>query len=276
MIFKIINLYKNIGLVEFIRFILNQLFIKFGFPLNEIHIKEKLSKYLIEKFGYQIKYGQFSGLLLNKDYWWGKYDITNKLLGSYESHVTEHLIILSKKYKYFINLGAADGYFAIGLLKKRYIDKAICFEISPKGRDNILKNSQINGVSEYIEIYGEANKHSINEIIKKNKESIILCDIEGGEFKLFNDALLSSLRFCSIIIETHEFLDNYSHDDLKKLIEISERYFDVKYINKNAIDINAYEELDDFPDDWRLLAFSENRPKKMNWLIMVPKNYETK
>ena len=38
----------------------------------------------------------FAGLLLNKDYWWGKYDITNKLLGSYENHITEKLVNLSK------------------------------------------------------------------------------------------------------------------------------------------------------------------------------------
>ena len=45
-----INFYKKLGLTEFIG-LLKQIIHKFGFPLNEIHIKEKLSKYLIEKFG---------------------------------------------------------------------------------------------------------------------------------------------------------------------------------------------------------------------------------
>ena len=271
MIFKILNLYNRIGFVEFIRFFLNQLFIKFGFPLNETHIKDKLSKYLIEKFGYQIRYGHFSGLLLNKDEWWGKYDITNKLLGTYESHVTEKIINLSKKYKCFINFGAADGYFAIGLLKKKYVNKAICFEISPKGRKNIYSNSKLNSVSEYIEIYEEANEHSVKKIIQENKESIILCDIEGGEFSLFNEKLLSSFKNCSVIIETHELFESYNYNDLEKLIERSKKYFDVKFINKDKIDINAYDELNHFPDDWRLLAFSENRPRTMNWIILEPK-----
>ncbi len=72
----------------------------------------------------------------------------------------------------------------------------------------IKKNAQLNDVHDRIEIRGEARKGFYNEFSDEElASSLILMDIEGGEF----DLVLRKTRFfksfkATLIIESHAFI----------------------------------------------------------------------
>ena len=91
----------------------------------------------------KVLWGLFSGLQLNRDTWWGKSDLGAQCLGLYEKEVLD-VIAAKGPYDTFLDLGAADGYYAVGLLHAKMIKKAICFEISQEGQRAIKENWLIN------------------------------------------------------------------------------------------------------------------------------------
>ena len=88
---------------------------------NFIDIKKNLLGAKIERLAKsRILYGPYSKTKIINSYGWSNIDFAPKYLGTYESHIQEKIIFLSKKFKLnnFIDLGAAEGYHIISLLKK--------------------------------------------------------------------------------------------------------------------------------------------------------------
>ena len=97
----------------------------------------------------------------------------SKILGFYEDVVTD-FIFKNGPYDNCINLGSADGYFAIGLLMKKLTKKSICFEISSTGRESIIRNATVNNCEDSITIFGEADKlffEKVNSTISRDEKS---------------------------------------------------------------------------------------------------------
>ena len=102
-----------------------------------------------------VSQGLLKGLQLNRDTWWGKSDLGAQCLGLYEKEILD-LISSHGPFDTFLDIGAADGYYAVGLLHAKMAKRAICFEISPDGQRAIKENWLINKNPGEIEIHGEA------------------------------------------------------------------------------------------------------------------------
>ena len=242
---------------------------------NKIHQKrKKLSKAIFSDFNGIVKYGYFKGFSLGESYKWGSADAASMLLGFYEKEILERLVLESGNRRTLIDLGAADGYYAVGTLFGNIFDRTICFEISEESRRNILENSKINNVENNIIIKGAVNNSNlIPELMNENvkySESVMLCDIDGGEFDPFNDDVLSQLNGLVIIIEIHEWhkngLGNYN-----LLKSRASKYFNLEEITMGSRDLSKYLEIRHLRDDFRWLLCSEGRHHLMTWLVLTPK-----
>jgi hypothetical protein len=263
--------YNKYGLKYNISFILNLFFSKIGI-LSEVElIKIKLNKDLSLDFKNTVLHGVFEGMKLSDKVWWGKYDVATKIFGQYETHVLNKIIELSEENKLFIDIGAADGYFAIGMVYSGFYQRAICFEISEKGRLVIEENACINNVSKNIIINGIANSEAINKVISNNDTAVVLIDIEGAEFDLLTCDFLYILRNCTIIIELHDTFVNGLNDRREQLFNRASKYFDFNYIKRANPEINSFSELKNLNDLSRFLLFSEGRPNMMDWVCLSPK-----
>ena len=240
------------------------------YDATQLH-KEKILHDAKTTFGTQVKYGIFSGMEISSNVWWGRHDFLSKLFGQYESHILSKLRELSKNYDHFIDIGAADGYYAIGLLHSKLYKTVTCFEISDKGRLVISENAILNNQSENIKIYGEANKDTLEKEIDSLKSCVILCDIEGAEFDLFSKEVLKVLRNCEIIIELHDEFIGSGKDRRKRLMNDAQEFFEINFIERDNPTPNDYEELKGWNDDLRQLAFSEGRPCRMDWILLTPR-----
>jgi len=223
--------------------------------------------------GNSVAHGAFKGMHLPEASYWGKTDASAKILGTYESQVTAKLAEFARPGGLLLDIGSADGFFAVGALRAGLFTRCVCFERSEKGRSVLRANAEKNGVLERIAIQGEATEAQIIAAAASGQTGVVLCDIEGGEFHALSETVLQHLSNMCIIVELHDFLVENGTQLKAALLDRSSRYFDVEIMTSAAPEMWSYPELDHFSDDERLLAFSEGRDAAMQWLVLRPKGF---
>jgi hypothetical protein len=235
-------------------------------------VKIKILNQLALKYDYTVAYGPLKGMSFNRNVWWGTYDGITKMLGVYELHVLERLIELSKKgHSTFIDIGAADGYFAVGMVYSKAFDQTYCFEISRHGQEHIRSNAKTNSCADQVIIKGEAEYDSLKEILDKENNAVVLIDIEGAESDFLSKNVLSLLQQCHVICELHPWLHSNGYDRREKLISDTKDIFNVSVIQRDTYNPNQFSDLSDLKDEERLIAFGEERGRNMEWLVLEPK-----
>lgn len=232
----------------------------------------KMSEYLAATHNNTVAYGPFKGMTLPENNWWGQLDVGGQILGTYERHVQEKIAELAAPASVFVDIGSADGYFAVGAVKAGLFEHAICFEMSEKGRDVLRDSAANNGIADRVTIFGEVDLKSIVSSISEYPSGVILCDIEGGEFQLLTGKLLQKIRHMHVIVEIHA---RYLKDGEKlksKLVDRASQYFDVEFLKRADIQISKYRELEYFNDNDRMLVFSEGRGFAGEWMFLAPKD----
>lgn len=234
--------------------------------------KERISLEMYNFYNGIIKYGPFSGLKLNKKPWWGTSDLGSMCLGLYEIEILDFLFSESLvDRRTFIDIGAADGYYAIGLLKSSRIDKAICYEITKNGQETILENWLLNNKPGNIDINGDVFDDFLNKNIDLEfSKCIVLVDIEGAEFSFLNNDILEFMKYAIIIIEIHNWIPDFFFK-YSEFLKSASQFFDINILDRKERITVDIEELRSLTDDNRLLLTSEARPCLMRFLTLKPK-----
>lgn len=234
--------------------------------------QERISREVYDLCDGKVKYGPFTGLILDRERWWGKLDLGSQCLGLYELEFLEVIQnIKPNSYSAFIDIGAADGYYANGILLSRRIPHCVCFEISEKGQYAIYKNWIKNGKVGLLDIYGAATQNTIFSLPPALfRNSLVMIDIEGGEFDLLTDEVLKLLSASTILIEVHNWVDGFVQKYSKLLRNLS-KFFNIEILPNAVRNTSSFLELRDFTDDNRALLTSEQRPCMMRFLKVTPK-----
>lgn len=234
--------------------------------------QERISLEVFDAAEGQVKYGPFAGLRLNRDTWWGKLDLGSQCLGLYEKELLDYIESLpQQQFSHFIDIGAADGYYAIGMLMAKKVEHCICFEQSVKGQETIQANWQRNQAPGQLQVFGEANEQSIATLPPGVlADALVLIDIEGFEFQLLSPAFLERLKSCTVIIEIHNWVDDFLNS-YARFLRDADRWFTIEPIQPVERNSHHLTELRDMTDDNRLLMMSERRPCMMRFLQLTPK-----
>jgi len=234
-----------------------------------------LAKQVNAIFNGVIAYGPFKGFRFGNQSWWGFSDRAGQLLGIYEKEVLDVIANPPKTHSTFIDLGAADGYYGVGVLVNHLYQKSYCYEISQRGCETIENNAKLNQVLDRIKIRGIAGPGFQNELIADGvdlSKCVLLCDIEGGEFDLFNSEMLEAFKGSIVIVEVHDSFVENGHVKLDELKKNASQYFNVSGLTTTARDLYPFKELHSFSDTDRWLICSESRSHVMYWLKFEPKN----
>ena len=231
--------------------------------------RKRVSKAIFKHFGGVVGGGKFKGLKLTFKTNTSAGVLGLKVLGLYEKEIIDY-ICSQKKFNTLINLGAGDGYYPLGLLKANQISKAICFEMSEKGRNSILENSILNGASKRIEVFGKATGHTVSEVIGKEKKgrTLLICDIEGGEFEYFKEKEFFNTKDCMWIIELHDRVLGFNKKVREDLLACIPENLTVSIVKSKPVDWSNQKILEDLSDNDRALALSEGRKIIGEWLII--------
>ncbi len=129
--------------------------------------------------------------------------ITPKWIGCYEIEL--HGIIdeiINGNYTSIINIGCAEGYYAVGFLYRMPSANIYAYDIDYLSRSKVKKLAKLNGVARKIKIAGQC---SWGELAKHSRgKTVIVCDIDGGERALLDPVECPSLLAFDILVEVHE------------------------------------------------------------------------
>ena len=235
--------------------------------------RERLSQFLFSKLNGRVAYGPFTGLELDPTPAWGKTDLSSMLLGVYELQVLNalHSPEFSDR-NHFVDIGAADGYYAVGCLHNGRFKTADCFEIREIGRETIKRNAKLNGVADKVRIFGAADA-SLPSLLKEIdwSDTVILCDIEGAELDLFDPTFLAAIKGAIILIEIHNWVEDF-WPRYVELLKCASKDYELRFPESSALPRQHLPELRGMTDDNRMLILSEGRPNVMRFLQLISRD----
>lgn len=126
-----------------------------------------------------------------------------KLLGCYEQPLQSYVqAAIAADYDSIINIGCAEGYYAVGMARKLKTTKMYAYDTNEKAQLACKELADKNGVSDRVEV-GAYFSHADFEQFE-GQNALLLCDIEGAEVELLDPKLAHGLKSMDIIVEAHE------------------------------------------------------------------------
>lgn len=238
------------------------------------HLMERrvqLGRLLAVEFGNTVRYGLFKGLRLPDKTRWGKGgDVGSMLLGLYEQELLEAFRVLPRSHNVLIDLGAANGYYGLGVLVNGRFEFSYCFERSEPAREIIATTAELNGLTGRVQILGNAAQGFWHSVRQPLSQCVLLVDIEGGEFDLLDDELLAAFSGAILFVELHDWFYPDGDEKLKRLRERASRHFRISELTTAARDLSQFPELSRLSDDDRWILCSEGRGQRMTWWRLDP------
>ena len=198
--------------------------------------------------------------------------ITPRWLGSYEWEL--HSIIqqiMQREYGTVIDVGSAEGFYAVGLPVKMPKCKLYAFDVDYISRGQVARLAAMNHVQDRV-VIGHYCSHADIGALSVPGDTLIVCDIEGDEMSLLDPAKAPSLRLVDILVEVHDLKINpiveralyerFSGTHVIQRIPEADR---TAWLKENAQVVSA------IPEDLRLRALSEGKHEQnpQCWLWMT-------
>jgi len=203
-----------------------------------------------------------------------------KLLGIYERELAPVIeFVCSCKPPLIVDIGAAEGYYAVGLALRLPETRIIAFEREAQGRRALSRMLRLNGICEHVEVLGDCAPWDLEKVLQEGRSSsagspaVVICDTEGDEAFLLDTFQVPMLRDAMILAETHEFLKPGITQALIKGFAQTHRIEQIWQSERTIGDFPF-----NGPRTWLLpgsyirWAVSEWRPERMCWLWMQPNN----
>ena len=148
-----------------------------------------------------VRSGPFQGMRYLDEIVWGS--VIPRWLGCYEWELHGAVRrILDRGYKTIIDLGCAEGYYAVGLALKIPSAKVFAFDTDFISRRQLSRLARLNHVEKRVQP-GSYCSHADLEAIA-SPGSLVVCDIEGFEQQLLDPANAASLLRSDILVEVHD------------------------------------------------------------------------
>jgi Methyltransferase small domain len=196
---------------------------------------------------------------------WGDGDRAPKLLGCYEANLHTHLLkSVTRGPRTVVNVGCAEGYYAVGLARLLPDATTFAFDINAAAVAVCRQAAEVNGVSQRLVVDGLCTTEILGHLVARNRRPLIFMDCEGGELELLDPARVPLLGNCDIIVETHDFIDRSITATLLERFGTSHK---VELLAGGARDPNQFVELHSWEELDRWLLVDEGRPEIMNWLV---------
>jgi precorrin-6B methylase 2 len=155
----------------------------------------------VTRHGRKVLQGPFAGMAYVEGATEGA--LAPRLLGTYEAELHPYLTALAAEgLDHVIDVGAAEGYYAVGMALLAPGAQVHAFDISPKARAACAEMAALNGVGDRVTI-GETVKPEDFEVLAGPRR-LVLMDVEGAEEELLRPDLSPALAHTHIIVEAHE------------------------------------------------------------------------
>jgi predicted O-methyltransferase YrrM len=196
-----------------------------------------------------------------------------KLLGTYERELAGAIerIIASMPVKIVV-VGAAEGYYAVGLARRCPEAEIVAFESDAAGRTALAETARLNGVVRQVAIHEKCEPADLAESLTDPSRTVIVCDVEGYEDVLLDPVELPGLAQASLLVELHDFLIPGIAERLRDRFRKTHRIEEIYELDRASSEFpytTPYTRL--MPQRYVLWAVRDHRPFRMSWLWMESK-----
>lgn len=189
-----------------------------------------------------------------------------RLLGSYESELHPHLeALLGRQPEQIIDIGCAEGYYAVGLARTAPQAVIHAFDIDPAAREACLELAARNNVQDRVTVSSRFEPSGFEAF--RNQRTLVIVDIEGAEVDLLQPSLSPALAGMALIVETH---DLHRKGALATLVERFTATHDIVRVDQQPKSLDLPPWMRDLTHLDQLLAVWEWRVKPTPWLVMTP------
>lgn len=231
--------------------------------------RAELTQVLAQSFNNTVQAGPFAGTTITLQRNWGDGDIAPKLLGVYEQELHESIEkIIKAAPEIVINVGCAEGFYAVGMAQRLLGSRVIAFDIDQTSLMIASKNAIDNGVDN-IEMGDSCQPENLEYLISAYTTGVVISDCEGFEMTLLDPVLVPSLSRCHMLIECHDMIIPGITDTLCERFVNTHFITKIKQTGRNPYELPWLEKLTD-TDKWALM--NEMRGETMHWLFMEPKS----
>ncbi|PXW69289.1 hypothetical protein C7964_103809 [Loktanella sp. PT4BL] len=263
------------------RNILNRLLKPLGFQVykySEKHIYNDVlkitteyKKYLVRQIGeatrYTITEGPFKGLKLPKFGSWSDLDIASKIVGAYELELFPAIDdIIQRRPKFVLNVGASEGYYAIGMKRRLPAAQCYTYDIDERSFGILAECAQANNV-EVTRLDSFDYYDPLNTVDPTCHDlGCFIFDCEGFELEILNFPKVVS-QSSIFLIELHEHIKPGVTEALTDFLRESH---ELKIIQQIDHSFGHYPELEEYDLCQRAILLDEQRGMPMQWLYAIP------
>ncbi|MEB3335706.1 MAG: hypothetical protein VKP70_12060 [Cyanobacteriota bacterium] len=222
----------------------------------------------------QFKSGIFKGMHYVNESICGS--ILPKYLGVYELElvpVFERLFQLN--IGKIIDVGAAEGYYAVGLALRFPGSPVIAYEATDEGRELLRQVVARNGVERQVRIRGLCDAPLLKAetaACDPNVVHLLVMDVEGAEEELLRLHDPHDLRNFHIVMELHDWVDPAMGDRLRDKFSSTHTATLLQARRRTFADLSIpHGPLTRLCLAPSLLSFSHERRLPMRWLVLEPK-----
>jgi hypothetical protein len=192
-----------------------------------------------------------------------------KLVGAYEAEL--HGVfrtIVARPYRTVIDIGCAEGYYAVGLTLRLPGAVTYAFDISGPAQERCRELAELNGVRDRVVVAGECTAQRLQDLVRP--QTLVVCDCEGAEVELLDPEQAPALRQADLLVELH--------DDLRLDVEITPTLLsrfrdshDVTLLGLEERQPSRYASLDFLAPAAQRLALHEDRIPGQQWAFLTPR-----
>jgi hypothetical protein len=191
-----------------------------------------------------------------------------KIIGSYEMELHNAIEeLIKRKFRLLLNVGAAEGYYAVGMAMRMPMCKVVAFEIDEAQAERCCSTAILNSVERRITVRGKCDSDALAEF--DLEDSLIIMDCEGAEIDILQGALLSRLSKTWLLLELHDSLRPGASRIMYQRFHHSHKMEFIEAASRNP---DSWVDVEQLSMRKKALAVFENRLGVQEWVIMTPKS----
>ncbi len=262
---------KKLSLTILMKNLIRKVLNQWGYDIIKLPPTYLQTEVLAKKISPQSKilYGPFAGMLFHNKTW--NYGSTiPRFVGCYEDELHPVIdYVCQQTYTDILDIGCADGYYAVGLAMQKPTTLVHAFDIDPQALALCKEVATMNHVTN-IEYKNVCTSETLQHFDFKGR-GFIVCDCEGYEAELFTADSIKNLANCDILIELH---DMYVPELSEKMLPLFAQTHNLSIIPMQPRKESKYPILEQLDTQEKILAMTNGTRVLMEWAFLKSKNHQ--